>query len=277
VEILNLSAEPLGKLHSWLPHDLHAEKIVFLPDPCPGKSPFLPEPLCLHARTTGGVSLSAEAWDAIAEALVSNKGGLGDLGGGIHFLDALDPYSDGSLYFLIHTGSRATSGLVDKFVESPQAFDSEFDRVVKGALANRAMIQETIEGFLGPLELLPNGGVIIRKGAVRVKPGELNVIPSHMVDDVTLVRGTPQVNDSLCSLSYGTGRAMYRSECKPLAESYDFKKMRNKIMIPSRIQDASLRTDGSFAYRDLDDCLAFLTGYVEEVERFSLVAYMGHL
>ena len=40
MEIVNLSAEPLGKLHGWLPHDLRAEKVVFLPDACPGKSPL---------------------------------------------------------------------------------------------------------------------------------------------------------------------------------------------------------------------------------------------
>jgi hypothetical protein len=40
MEITNLSAEPLGKLHSWLPHDLEAEQVVFLPDACPGKSPL---------------------------------------------------------------------------------------------------------------------------------------------------------------------------------------------------------------------------------------------
>jgi hypothetical protein len=40
VELVNLSAEPLGRLHSWIPHDLMAEKVVFLPDACPGKSPL---------------------------------------------------------------------------------------------------------------------------------------------------------------------------------------------------------------------------------------------
>ena len=39
-DIKNLSAEPLGKLHSWIPHDLKAEEFVFLPDACPGKSPL---------------------------------------------------------------------------------------------------------------------------------------------------------------------------------------------------------------------------------------------
>jgi hypothetical protein len=40
MELINLSAEPIGRLYSWIPHDLAAEKIVFLPDACPGKSPL---------------------------------------------------------------------------------------------------------------------------------------------------------------------------------------------------------------------------------------------
>ncbi len=308
MEILNLSSEHLGKLHAWLPHNLCAEKVVFLPDACPGKSP-LPTGTAVLTRQEDwrrfAVSdcgcgmrlvrsqlkieeLTVSAWDAVAEALVRNKGGLGDLGGGNHFLDALVSYTDERLYFLIHTGSRAESGIVDEFVESPHAFDREFERVVQWAADNRAVVQESAEGVLGPLELvldlphntfemLPEGGALIRKGAVRVVPGELNIIPSHMVGDVALVRATPQVNDSLWSLSHGTGRAMSRSDCKPLAESYNFDKMRDKILIPRMVQDASLRTDGPFAYRELDDCLALLAGYVEEVERFAVVGYMGHL
>ncbi|MCP4283537.1 MAG: hypothetical protein GY792_03665 [Gammaproteobacteria bacterium] len=308
MEILNLSAEPLGKLHAWLPHNLRAEKVVFLPDACPGKSPLPTGTAMLthqedwrrFAVSDCGCGmrlvrsqlkadeLTVSAWDAVAEALVRNKGGLGDLGGGNHFLDALVPYTDERLHFLIHTGSRAESGIVDEFVESPHAFDREFGRVVQWAADNRAAVQKSVEGVLGPLELvldlphntfevLPEGGTLIRKGAVRVAPGELNIIPSHMEGDVALVRATPQVNDSLWSLSHGTGRAMSRSDCKPLAESYDFGEMRDNILIPRRVQDASLRTDGPFAYRELDDCLALLAGYIEEVERFAVIGYMGHL
>ena len=39
MQLINLSSEPEGKLFSWLPHDAQAEKVVFLPDACPGKSP----------------------------------------------------------------------------------------------------------------------------------------------------------------------------------------------------------------------------------------------
>jgi RNA-splicing ligase RtcB len=308
VEVVNLSAEPMGKLHGWLPHDLKAEKVVFLPDACPGKSPLPTGTAVLthqedwrrFAVSDCGCGmrlvrselksseLSVSSWEAIAESLVLNKGGLGDLGGGNHFLDALEPYSGEHIHFLIHTGSRAESGLVDEFVDVPEDFDQEFERVVRWAADNRARIQQSIEAVLGPLELvldlphntfepLSNGGAVIRKGAVRVEPGGLNIIPSHMVGDVALVRGTAKVEHSLCSLSHGTGRAMSRADCKPLADLYDFDEMRKRIMIPSRVQDASLRTDGPFAYRDLDECLNLLAGYVEDVERFSVIAYMGHL
>ncbi len=79
------------------------------------------------------------------------------------------------------------------------------------------------------------------------------------------------------SLSHGTGRAMSRAECKPLAQTYDFAALSERVLIPAGVRDASLRTEGPFAYRNLDECLGLLGGYVEEIERFAVVAYMGHL
>jgi hypothetical protein len=217
--------------------------VVFLPDACPGKSP-LPTGTAVSTRQHDwrrfAVSdcgcgmrlvrselapgdLDARGWDAIAAALRANRGGLGDLGGGNHFLDALAPYAGDRLHLLIHTGSRAESGLVDAFVDRPAAFDAEFDRIV------------------------------------------------------ALVRATERVEGSLRALSHGTGRAFSRAEAKPLAEAFDFAALRRRVLIPAGVQDASLRTDGPYAYRDLDACLALLGGYVEEVERFAVVGYMGHL
>jgi hypothetical protein len=70
---------------------------------------------------------------------------------------------------------------------------------------------------------------------------------------------------------------MSRAESKPLAEAYDFAALRRRVLVPGGIQDASLRTDGPFAYRDLAACLKLLDGYVEEIESFAVVGYMGHL
>ena len=97
MDVVNLSAEPLGKLHSWIPHDLEAERIVFLPDACPGKSP-LPTGTPVLTRQANwrkfAVSdcgcgmrllrtdilpseLDLPRWDRVADLLRRNKGGLG--------------------------------------------------------------------------------------------------------------------------------------------------------------------------------------------------------
>ena len=89
MRILNLSAEPLGKLRAWLPHDLRAEHVVFLPDACPGKAP-LPTGTAVLTRQPdwrrfavsdcgcgmrllrsrlGRSDLTPAAWDAVADAL----------------------------------------------------------------------------------------------------------------------------------------------------------------------------------------------------------------
>lgn len=308
MKITNLSAEPLGKLHSWIPHGLKAEEFVFLPDACPGKSPLPTGTAVLtkqHDWRRFAVSdcgcgmrlvrskvlaedLDLSNWNQVAAHLRANKGGLGDLGGGNHFLDALVPYEHEHLYFLIHTGSRAESGHVDTLVDQPAEFDAEFDRVVNWAAENREKIHEKLDMVFGKSEVvldlphntyeqLSEGEVIIRKGSVRVLPGELSVIPSHMSGDVVLVKARSKVTEILNSISHGTGRTMSRSDCKPLADNFDFEGLRKSILIPSGVENASLRTDGPFAYRELEACLALIEEYVEVVMRFAVVGYMGHL
>jgi hypothetical protein len=45
---------------------------------------------------------------------------------------------------------------------------------------------------------------------------------------------------------------------KPLADSFDFSELRSRILLPKSLPDAALRTEGPFAYRDLDECLALI-------------------
>lgn len=308
MKVTNLSAEPLGRLHSWIPHDFEPEEIVFLPDACPGKSP-LPTGTAALTRQNDwrrfavsdcgcGMRLlrssisvddfDSKRWDQVADHLRANKGSLGDLGGGNHFLDALAPYEDGPLYFLIHTGSRDESGHVDALIQQPEEFDRTFDRVVQWATDNRAAIHERVERVFGKTELvldlphntyeqLASGDVIIRKGSVRLLPGELSVLPSHMSGDAVLIRAGGKIGDILNSISHGTGRTMSRSDCKPAADAFDYQRMRRAVLIPSGIEDSSLRTDGPFAYRDLDECLHLIREYVEVIARFAVIGYMGHL
>jgi RNA-splicing ligase RtcB len=92
-----------------------------------------------------------------------------------------------------------------------------------------------------------------------------------------MIRANDRVGEILNSMSHGTGRKMARSECKPLADTYDYDALRKSILIPTRVEDSSLRTDGPFAYRELDECLELIKDYVEVVARFSVIGYMGHL
>lgn len=307
MKIQNLSAEQEWKLKQWLPHNLEAEQVVFLPDACPGKSPLPTGTAVLTSQEDWrqlalsdcgcGMrlvrselkpeDLTSELWDAVALRIQKNKGGLGDLGGGNHFLDALLPYDEDCLYFLIHTGSRLESGLVDNLIHSPVKFDAEFNRVVEWAEANRAAIQEAIQSVSGPLELVldsphntfeqVDSGVIIRKGSVKVEPGDLAILPSHMTGDAVLIRATERITEILCSMSHGTGRTMSRSDAKTVAREFDFDGLRETILLPSFLKNESLTTEGPFAYRNLDACLELVDGFVEEVQRFSVVAYAGHL
>ena len=119
--------------------------------------------------------------------------------------------------------------------------------------------------------------MIIRKGAVRLTPGAFNIIPSHMAGDVALVRANDTVATVLNSMSHGTGRIMPRGESKASADEYDFAALRDRVLMPSFLDTSSLRTEGPYAYRDLDACLTLLESVVEPINRFAVVAYMGHL
>lgn len=306
--IINLSAEYQQKLYAWLPGGLQADTVVFFPDACPGKSPMptgtatrlLQADWRRYAVSDCGCGmrllstdqptarLSEQTWNAVADRLRRNKGQLGDLGGGNHFTDALEPYGEDRLHFLIHTGSRDESGLVDALIDQPAEFDREFTRIVQWARDNRAAVQQAIESVFGKCEVLldlphntfelqADGSVIIRKGAVKATPGCLNVVPSHMSGDVALVRATDKVSEVLYSLNHGTGRTMARSGAKQFAGQYDFAALRQRVLMPAGLDDSSLRTEGPYAYRELDVCLALLDGYVELVDRFAVIGYLGHL
>ena len=307
MEIVNYSAEPLNKLYGWLPPDLRAEKVIFFPDACPGKSP-LPTGTVVFTKqenwrkfavsdcgcgmllvksSIARNSFNKKEWNKVYHDLKKNKGKLGDLGSGNHFLDALESYDEDILYFLIHTGSRDESKIVDHLIDRPNEFDTTFLTVCDWARNNRAEISKLLSKYFGPLETIidrnhnnieiTDEGVIIRKGAVKVFPGEFAVIPSNLDGDVVLVKATDNVKDTFNSLNHGTGRVMSRSDAKALADSYDYDKLRKRIYIPDMIKNASIKTEVPFCYRDLDACLELIKYLITVEKRFSPFAYLGQI
>lgn len=307
MELINYSAEPINKLYGWLPNDLQAEKIIFFPDACPGKSP-LPTGTVVFTKQSNwrkfavsdcgcGMLLARssikradfknENWDKIYFNLKSNKGKLGDLGSGNHFLDALEAYDDDFIYFLIHTGSRNESKIVDHLIDKPNEFDKVFFEVCDWAANNRLTISDIIARYFGKLEIIvdrnhnnfeiTNKGVIIRKGAIQISPNELAVLPSNLNGDVVLVKSTLKVQETFNSLNHGTGRVMSRSEAKLHSDNFNYNELRERIYIPEMIKDASIKTEAPFCYRDLDACLALISDLIIIEKRFSPFAYLGQI
>lgn len=141
MRMLNLSAEHDHILYSWLPNHLNAETVVCFPDACPGRSPLPTGTATLLRRPDWrrfaisdcgcgmrllrseqrSSALTQRRWDLIADALRANKGGLGDLGGGNHFVDAIQPYDEDRLYFLVlpaaYRNLNDCLALLDGYVE----------------------------------------------------------------------------------------------------------------------------------------------------------------
>lgn len=297
------------EISQWLPRGLEAEEMVIFPDACPGKSPlptgtalrtFSPEWRSYAISDCGcGMQLLESQismddfdklhseWDRLGHLLKTNKGKLGDLGGGNHFLDALASYEDGRVYFLIHTGSRSESGLVDSLVDQPGKFEREFQRIVNWALSNRDQVATCVQKVFGSdvkpvwdkahntFEQLSDGSVLIRKGVMAVNPGEQVIIPSSMTGDVTMVTASPAADMVLNSVSHGTGRLLSRGDAKDL--QLDASRLRGQLYIPDYISDSSLRTESPECYRSLSHCLDLLGPLVKEERRFGVLAYLGRL
>ncbi|MBL7978919.1 MAG: RtcB family protein [Bacteroidetes Order II. Incertae sedis bacterium] len=120
-------------------------------------------------------------------------------------------------------------------------------------------------------------GVIIRKGAVRVTPGEQTVVPSNMNGDVVLISATNQVEATYNSLCHGTGRVMSRGDAKAFASTFDYDTLRKNIYIPKMIANDNIKTDAPFCYRDLDSCLELIDNLIIVEKRFSVFAYLGQM
>lgn len=321
VQLINRSFEPDWRIREWLTMAgawRVAKAVVSLPDTCPGKAP-LPTGTGFYTESAEwrrfaisdvgcGIAVVRSRlreadlrtasfrsqWTMLCESMRERRNrGLGDLGSGNHFLDAIVSRTDGSVAFVVHTGSRNESGLVDDLVDDPKRFDAAFVRIERWALDNRSAVLELVEDAFGPfVPLLPgidrldrnhnhfettDTGVIIRKGAQRVAPGELAIIPSNLLDDMVLVRATAGVRETLNCLPHGTGRAVSRSDAKKLDTAASLQVLRSRVIIPESIQDSSLRTETPECYRPLEPGLELVRDLVEELERFVPAAYIGQL
>lgn len=204
---------------------------------------------------------------------------LGTLGGGNHFIE-LDRGEDGSLYLVVHTGSRhlgeevaehytklAGKALKEQGLEVPyymswlegdekKAYLEDVQTVQDYAERNRQIIVREIlkgmkwkalEQFSVAHNYLDASGVL-RKGAIAAEKEARVIIPANMRDGMILGIGLGNA-DWNRSAPHGSGRKLKREDVKNRYTVSDFKKEMKGIY--SSCVGPNTLDEAPFAYRSL--------------------------
>lgn len=219
---------------------------------------------------------------------------LGTLGGGNHFIE-LDKGGDGSLYLVVHTGSRhlgeevaeyytklASDSLKEQGREIPyymsylegdnkNAYLEDVQIIQRYAEQNRQIIVreilkgmkwKAVEQFSVAHNYLDNAG-ILRKGSISAREGERVVIPANMKEGVILGigKGNAQWN---YSAPHGSGRKLKREDVKNQYTVSEFKKEMKGVY--SSCVGADTLDEAPFAYRSIEEIAAQIKDTVEITE-----------
>ena len=224
------------------------------------------------------------------------KESLGTLGGGNHFIE-VDKDDDGTLYLVIHTGSRnlglrvaelyqkkaytAVGGRKQTEIPYELAYltgeekdDYLYDMAFMQRFAelNRRIIKEVIldglklhevDSFTTIHNYIDTDKMILRKGAVSANVGERLLIPMNMRDGSLICTGLGN-EDWNCSAPHGAGRRFSRTEAENSFTVSEFKKQMEGIYTTSVSKDTL--DECPMAYKPMDEILGNISDTVR-VER----------
>lgn len=216
---------------------------------------------------------------------------LGTLGGGNHFIE-LDKSDDGSLYLVVHTGSRhlgeevaeyytklANTCLKEQGKEVPYymsylegdnkaAYLNDVQIIQRYAEWNRQIIvREILKGMKWKVEeqfSVPHNYLddsrMLHKGSISANKGERVVIPANMRDGIILGIGKGNA-DWNYSAPHGSGRKLKREDVKNRYTVSEFKKEMEGIY--SRCVSADTLDEAPFAYRSITEIAEQIEDTVE--------------
>lgn len=227
---------------------------------------------------------------------------IGTLGGGNHFIE-VDKGDDGSLYLVVHSGSRHLGmEVTDYYLKKGQLKQQMKKEGGHAPYEMTCLSGELLEDYLDDLDIMQdfaainreaiidsilsgmkwkaseiytcihnyvdftNEQPILRKGAISAKKGEKVIIPMNMKDGIILGTGlgNEQWNQSA---PHGSGRVYKRSEVKEHHTVSEFKKEMEGIYSVCINKDTL--DESPFAYRRIEDMLPIIkeTVNVEEIIR----------
>lgn len=209
---------------------------------------------------------------------------LGTLGGGNHFIE-LDRDEDGTLYLVVHSGSRNIGLQVARYYQDT-AFKAlgnqseipyglaycegelfadylhDMEIMQEFAATNRcAIADDIIKGnklkedsrFSTIHNYIDLDHMILRKGAVSARAGEMLLIPINMRDGslICVGKGNPDWNSSA---PHGAGRLMSRGEAKSSFTLSAYKKEMSGVF--SSTVNAGTLDECPMAYKSMGDILS---------------------
>lgn len=213
---------------------------------------------------------------------------LGTLGGGNHFLELQRDTADGSLWAMVHSGSRGFGQMVSRHhievapgrshglpvLDPASAVGRAYlrDQHLARAYArlNRRLMVEGVAWLLrerlgvharpgsfiqcdhNHVRREQHGGRwlwVHRKGAAPAFVGRPGLIPGSMGSPSYHVRGRG-VAEALCSSSHGAGRAMSRTEARTRISTGQLKRQTHGVHT-NPAQHARLREEAPTAYKDI--------------------------
>ena len=224
---------------------------------------------------------------------------LGTLGGGNHFIE-IDKDDDGSLYLIVHSGSRNIGLQAAQFYQDaafksfgresdiPYEFAYCEDDLLNDYLHDMAIMQEfadlnrraITDSILKGCKLKEEDRFttihnyidlefgILRKGSVSAQKDEILLIPINMRDGTLICRGLGNA-DWNYSAPHGAGRLMSRREVKDTFTVSAYKK--EMAGIYSSTINAETLDECPMAYKSLDEILSQITPTVEVIKQIKPV------
>ncbi len=214
---------------------------------------------------------------------------IGTLGGGNHFIE-VNKDSQGSLYLVVHSGSRHLGHEVaslyqkraSKGSRDPLAYleKEEFENYIHdmkiiqefASLNRKAIVEQIVasmklqkaDQFTTIHNYIETKQMILRKGAVSAQKNEKIIIPLNMRDGslICIGKGNKEWN---YSAPHGAGRVLSRREARRVLELQQYKKMMKDIFTTS-VNKGTI-DESPLAYKPFTQIVESIGDTVDVVER----------
>ena len=150
------------------------------------------------------------------------------------------------------------------------AIMQEFANANRAAMLNAIVnamggkILEHIQSIHNYIDLSDKENIVLRKGAISAKKGEVLVIPLNMRDGILICKGkgNPEWN---CSAPHGAGRLYSRSKAKEFFTVDEYRSAMNGIF--TTCVNENTLDEAPFVYKDYMEIMECIEPTVEIVER----------